>query len=221
MVAPGAMDTGDDVSVSNVRIKSLNPGAPLFDGTNPEDLSRLIALSKLELSFASSDNEEDRTAWLGQHFEGAALDWLEHELQDDATILSDFDEFVAQAKLNFGITDDVLTSRWQVQLDALKWGADTPTFLSEFDRLTRKLGLTTQEVRLQLLRGKLPATILSQWADQAYILRDYAEVRNRLLTSHALRPGGLAAQGAQRAARPKCGNCGKRGHSAAQCRKGK
>jgi len=219
--ASSAADEGITTPTASVRIKTLNPDVPVFDGTNPEDLLRLVTLTKLELAFATTDADEDKSAWLAQHFAGAALDWLEHELQSDNDILSDFDEFVAQAKANFGITEDTLRARFQVQFDALKMGADWPTFLSEFDRLTRKLELTSNKERLQLLRMKLPATVQAKFADQGFLMVDYAIVRDRLLTMWALSPGGLAASGAKKAAKPKCATCGKKGHTAAQCRAGK
>lgn len=206
---------------SSTRIKTQNPSAPSFDGTNPEDLLRLVTLTKLELAFASSDADEDKCAWLAQHFSGAALDWLEHELADDTQILLDFEEFVSQAKANFGITDDTLRARYQVQLDALRMGANWPSFLSEFDRLTRKLGMTNNQERLQLLRMKLPASVLTKFADQGLLMVDYAIIRDRLLTMYALAPVGLSTTGAKKAVKPKCGTCGKKGHTAAECRSGK
>jgi hypothetical protein len=205
----------------SVRIKSLNPTVPSFDGTNPEDLLRLVTLTKLELAFANSDCEEDKCAWLCQHFSGAALDWLENELADGPELLTDFEELVAQVKANFGITEDTLRARYQVQFDALRMGADWPSFLSEFDRLTRKLHLVSNNERLQLLRMKLPASVLAKFAEQGLLMVDYAIIRDRLLTMHALNPAGQAASGAKRAARPKCGTCGKKGHTAAECRSGK
>ena len=214
-------DPMTDVPVSSVRIKTQNPGSPSFDGTNSDDLARLVTLTKLELAFASGDNDADKSAWLAQHFCGAALDWLEHELADDSEILDDFDEFVSQVKRNFGITPDTDRARFQVQFDCLKMGANWPAFLSEFDRLTRKLGMTENRVRLQLLRGKLPASVLTKFAEQGMLMVSYEIIRDRLLTMHALMPAGGAATGAKKAVKQKCGTCGKKGHSAAECRSGK
>lgn len=223
MAADEPMEQGDEIPVpaNSVRIRSLNPAVPFFDGTNPEDLARLVTLTKLELAFSSADNDTDKSAWLAQHYTGAALDWLEHEIGDGLDILDDFENFVAETERNFGITPDTLRARFQVQFDCLRMGADWPTFLSEFDRLTRKLQLTSGPIRLQLLRAKLPPTVLAKFAEQGFLMVDYAIVRDRLLTMHALAPQGTASQGAKKATKKKCGTCGKKGHSASECRSGK
>lgn len=210
--------TGKEVKV---RIQSSLPKVHsdlLFDGTNPETLLRLIALVKLELAFAEEDSDAGKSAWLAQHFSGAALDWIDLQLEDDSDILDDFEELVVQVKYRFGITHDALKARYQAQFDALQWTEDTPIFLAEFDRLTMKLGLATGPVRLQLLRTKLPAAILNMWADQGYYMVNYDQTRERLYTRHALRYTGPNARSAKNAARPKCGSCGKKGHVAGDCR---
>lgn len=209
------------MSAASQTIKSSPPSVAtdlVFDGSDAETLNRLVYLTKLEHALAPQSTDSQKSAWLAQRFVGPALDWVGSEISDDIKFLNDFEELVEQARLTFGHTDESQKARWQVQLDSLKWGRDVPMFFAEFERLTRNLKIEGKETRLQILRSKLPTHILADRAAQSKLFDDYLKVKSDLLLRHALLPNGPAEQSAKRAAKPKCGNCGKKGHAAADCR---
>lgn len=213
-------------SVSDRRIGSNLPRLNsdlAFDGSNWEDFSRLVTLTRLSSVFTTIDNEDDKCAYLAQHFVGAALDWVGTQTDHGTdTVFGNFDAFVRLVRTRFGIEDDVVRAHRQTQLDALRWSPDLPVFFSEFDRLTSSIGLTSEEARLAMLRSKLPLAEQRKLADAGRIFYSFETARSHLLTVWALQPQGAAAAANTRSAtRPKCGSCGKRGHRAANCKSGK
>lgn len=194
-----------------------------FDGSNWEDFSRLVTLTKLSSVFTTIDNEDDKCAYLCQHFTGAALDWVGTQTDGGTDrVFGNFDAFVRLVRTRFGIEDDVLRAHRQTQLDALRWGADLPVFFSEFDRLITSLGITSEEAKLATLRHKMPVTEQRKLADAGRMFYSFDTARSHLLTVWALQPrGSVTTANTQSARKPTCGNCGKRGHRAMNCRSGK
>jgi hypothetical protein len=177
-----------------------------FDGSNWESLSRLVTQAKLAL--------------LAARFDGPALDWFGQRYQNTPAILDNFDTFIEEVRLAFGVNDEGLRAHRRGQLEALKWQSDLPVFFAEFDRLTTQLGITGNTARIAMVRTKLPTPVQKLLAEQALDFHDYDTMRLRLLTMWALDPNRQTAvtPAPTKTKKPRCGRCGKKGHTAPDCR---
>lgn len=197
--------------------------APTFDGSNWEDLTRLVTLANLAF-FQDDDYDEaprKQCAFLATHFRGPALDWVGSITASTPATLNSFEGFVEAARNQFGISDTGLSAQRRGQLEALKWHSDLPVFFAEFDRLTHLLGLTGDAVRIALVRNKLPTAVQKLLAEQALDFANYDTMRERLLTMWNLDPGRRTSEAVvplTNKKRPRCGKCGKKGHTATDCR---
>lgn len=196
---------------------------PKFDGSNWEDLDRHVALARFTFlqNDDYDDNEPRRCAYLAQNFTGPALDWAAQVLNTNQDAMNGFDLYIANLKRAFGVELSNIVALRRKALDDLRWSSHVPTFFAEFDRLTLQLGLVANGTRIQLVEGKLPHDIRVLLAQQALSFADYGTMRERLISMWALNPsrqttGGLP--GSSKGPRPKCGNCGKKGHTAKDCR---
>jgi len=196
--------------------------APTFDGSNWEDLTRLVTLAQLQ--FLQDEDYDDaprkRCAYLASSFRGPALDWVGSVTATTPNTLNSFEGFVEAARNQFGISDQGLGAQRRGQLEGLKWNPDLPVFFAEFDRLTHLLGLTGDAVRIALVRSKLPPAVQKLLAEQALDFANYDTMRERLLTMWNLDPGRRTSDAVVPVTkkRPRCGRCGKKGHTAADCR---
>lgn len=205
-------------------VSSPDSDAPTFDGSNWEDLTRLVTLSQLQ--FLQDEDYDDQPrrqcAYLASHFRGPALDWVGSVTATTPATLNNFEGFVEAARNQFGISDQGLGAQRRGQLEGLKWQADLPVFFAEFDRLTHLLGLTGDAVRIALVRSKLPVSVQKLMAEQALDFANYDTMRERLLTMWNLDPGRRSADPVvpvtSTKKRPRCGKCGKKGHKAVDCR---
>jgi hypothetical protein len=170
----------------------------LFDGSNWEDLLRLITLTHLDHMRNPSDYQNDdgnivhsaKIAQLTKHFTGSALDWVGKEYASNPALFQGtFDGFVTTFRNAFGISDIQLDAFRRTQLDDLKWEKELPVFFAEFDRLTQALTITGDSTKITLLREKLPHKVKTLIAEQALDFHNYETMRERLLTMWALDPG--------------------------------
>jgi hypothetical protein len=204
-----------------------------FDGRHWEDLVRLLTQATLEFMsdtnrYDDDDtpqlNERNKCAWLCKHFRGAALDWVGAASELNPAVFDDYDGFSDAAKQAFGVSTEGLAAHRRGQLEALKWQSHLPTFFAEYDRLTMQLHLTGDATKIAILRGKLPVHVQKLLAEQALDFANYDTMRERLLTMWALDPNrntAVHAGGSSTSKRPKCGRCGKKGHTASDCRAAK
>lgn len=169
-----------------------------FDGSNWEDLLRLVTASQMERLFSPGDftNSDDvyqpstQIGWVARHFKGPALDWTGRELATNPTLFrDDFDAFITAVRNQFGISDIQLAAHRRTQLDNLRWEKDLPVFFAEFDRLCLILSITGDSTKVTLLREKLPHKVKTLIAEQALDFANYDTMRERLLTMWALDPG--------------------------------
>lgn len=169
-----------------------------FDGSNWEDLLRIVTASHMARLYAPGDftNSDDayqpsfQVGWVAQRFKGPALDWVGREFAVNSRLFShDFDEFIESVRNQFGISDLQLSAHRRTQLDNLKWAADLPVFFAEYDRLTALLGITGDSTKITILREKLPHKVKTLIAEQALDFANYDTMRERLLTMWALDPG--------------------------------
>jgi hypothetical protein len=149
------------------------------------------------------------------------LDWVGQASQASVNFFDKYDAFIINVRNAFGISDAGLEAQRRGELEALKWNSDLPVFFAEFDRLTQLLNLTGDEVKIALVRTKLPQHVQKLLAEQALNFANYETMRERLLVMWSLDPGrsiGGAGTPGTGKKRPRCGRCGKKGHTAPDCR---
>lgn len=207
---------------------STDASPVVFNGSNWQDLQRLVTASRMK--FLQSVNldpdpyEEDpaKCAYLISHFRGPALDWAGQQFDINPAVVNQFPVFVQNVQNAFGISPEGLSAQFRGQLEGLKWQTDLPVFFAEFDRLTALLNLVQNPTRIALLRNKLPQHVQKLLAEQALNFHDYDTMRERLLVMWSLDPARNtsihAAPSSGTTRRPKCGRCGKKGHTAPECR---
>jgi len=200
-----------------------------FDGSNWQDLTRLITSARMTFIQDSGRDEdkqrftsdESRCAYLSASFRGPALDWVGQAIETNPQFFVNYDVFIINVRNGFGISDEGLGAQRRGELEGLRWNVTLPTFFAEFDRLTQLLNLTGDDTKIALLRNKLPSHVTKLLAEQALNFHDYGTMRERLLTMWSLDPGrsiGVGASAPNKTKRPRCGRCGKKGHTAAECR---
>lgn len=201
-----------------------------FNGSNWHDLTRLVIATKLEfIQDAALDDDSQRYATqqskcakLASSFTGPALDWVGHTYETNNALFTDYNNFILTIRNAFGISDDGLQAQRRGELDVLSWNIDLPVFFAEFDRLTTQLQLNGHETRIALLKTKLPLHMQNKLAEQALNFNNYETMRERLLAMWSLDPGRTKpitqATATEKRKRPRCGRCGRRGHSAADCK---
>lgn len=198
----------------------------LFYGHNWHDLDRLITLARFHFLTDAEFNIDEaginvsRSSYLVKSFRGPALDWASTIVRVPATFAS-FENFVTACKNHFGVSAETLQTLQRAELERLTYGSDVSAFFAEFDRITLSLGITADESRVVLVREKLPLRLKNLLAEQALVFHDYGTMRQRLITMWALDPHRAITGELKAPARPKCGNCGKKGHNASNCKKPK
>jgi hypothetical protein len=210
--------------VNRLRVNMVKPEQPelLFYGHNWHDLDRLVTLAKFYFTSDEVYNLDDnglcqaRAGYLVQSFRGPALDWASSQAPA-ATF--HFDNFVTACKAHFGVVAETTTILLRGELERLKYGSDVTAFFAEFDRLTLGLGINAGETKVVMVRERLPNKIKTLLAEQALVFHDYDTMRQRLITMWALDPNRHQTGDFQPApARQKCSACGKKGHTAPNCR---
>jgi len=194
-----------------------NEGEPRFNGSNWQALNRAVALAKFQFAQDDDyeDNQERQCAYLAQRYDGPALDWVTSVYSRSPTVFSSFSQFVDATRQAFGIADNNITALLRRDLDQLTWHSEVPVFFAEFDRLTLALGITSHETRVAMVEQKLPLAMKTRLAEQALSFSNYDTMRERFNCMWALDPSrGKATLGKK----PRCGSCGKKGHTAPDCR---
>lgn len=193
-----------------------------FNGSNWEDLDRLVVLSRFHFLQDDDYNDADRKkcAYLASRFNGPALDWAMSTWNSSATTYDNFEGFITACKEAFGVADGNISALHRQGLDDLRWSHNVPVFFAEFDRLTMQMGITDHGTKIAMVRAKLPSDIKAELARQALDFANYDTMRERLITMWALNPRRQdgAADPLSRPKRSRCGRCGKKGHKADACR---
>ena len=195
-----------------------NPGEPKFNGSNWPELNRLVAFARFQFLQDDDyhDNHERQCAYVAQHFEGPALDWVASVYATSPAVLNNFTNFIDQVRRAFGVADNNITAILRRDLDQLRWSSDVPIFFAEFDRLTLGLGITSHETRIAMVESKLPLHLKKLLSEQALSFANYETMRERFNCMWATDPSrGTMAMPAKK---PRCGSCQKKGHTAADCR---
>lgn len=196
-------------------------GLEKFNGSNWHALTRLVALAKFQFIQDDDydDNEPRKCAYLAQGFDGPALDWVAstHTKTAGATFVS-FDLFVTATREAFGIADNNIIALVRRELDDLQWKDDVPTFFAEFDRLSLALGITSHETRIAMVESKLPMKLKILLAEQSLSYSNYDVMRERFNGMWAMDPTKGKTITLPKTKRPRCGTCGKKGHTSSECR---
>lgn len=192
---------------------------PKFNGANWGELNRIVALANFQfLQDSDYDDDAKKCAYVAQRFEGPALDWVASIFAASPRTFNNFDGFITNVRQAFGVADNNITALVRRQLDELKWHPETPVFFAEFDRLTLALGISSHETRVAMVEQKLPPHIKDKFAEQALSFSNYDTMRERLNMMWALAPSKVT-HGTTKKSR--CGSCGKKGHTAKECRSSK
>jgi|SRR5262245_310047 len=191
-----------------------------FDGSNWEDLTRLATLAKLHRASGTEvDSDATQSTWVARQFTGPALDLVTNLLAVEPKVLDDFTAFIARVREHFGISDGLVVAHQRNQLDALKWRRDLPTFFAEFERLSHACGMGGENSgKITLLVAKIPEKYRSILARQVPPPGSYSDHRQRLLLLWAQEPTAPGVSTDRASTKPKCGRCGKQGHTASDCR---
>jgi hypothetical protein len=194
-----------------------------FNGANWEDLDRMLALARFQ--FLQDDDYDDnsprRCAYLAARFTGPALDWVGSQYSREPVLFENYEVFVARVKEAFGVEANNVTALRRKALDNLRWDREVPTFFANFDRLTFQLGITDHGTKIAMVQSKLPIDLKAKLAEQALDFANYDTMRERLNTMWALDPHrqGQGTGGTEPTnKKPRCGSCGKKGHTAKDCR---
>ena len=189
-----------------------------FDGSNWEDLLRMLGLARFAFLQDEDydDNNPRRCAYVASRFRGPALDWVTTRHSLEPSLFENFELFVDRTREAFGVEDTNLTALRRSELEKLKWDPDAPVFFANFDRLTLQLRITDHGTKIAMLNPKLPLGIREKMADQALNFANYETMRERILTMWALDPS-RTAKSSTAHKRPRCGKCGRKGHTASEC----
>jgi hypothetical protein len=190
-----------------------------FNGSNWEDLTRMIALAKFQFLQDDDydDNQPRKCAYLAQRFTGPALDWVASTYSSQGASFESFDGFVTAVKETFGVDENNIVALRRKQLDDLTWTSEAPVFFSQFDQLTFQLGITNHGTKIAMVNTKLPAWLKEEFARQALSFENYETMRERINTMWALNPKAHTSL-APKPKKTRCGSCGKKGHVASECR---
>lgn len=187
-----------------------------FNGHNWEDLNRIIALAKFKfiVDNTSFPSDREKSAYVAGSYSGAALDWIALAVTNSPLCLDNFDGFITATREAFGVADNNINALNRRKLDDLQFGSDVPVFFAEFDRLCSVLSITGHATKVAMVEGKLPSHIKQKFADQALSFENYETMRERLNMMWAL----SGKPPTKTKGKSRCGNCGKKGHTASDCR---
>jgi len=201
---------------------SIDDQTIIFDGSNWDDLDRLSTRSFLTVALDKSIEEKDKperaAVLMALSLGGAALDWYSANAAKGQTALnvSTPQNLKNQLMIAFGWTESLGKEMLRHQLAQLAWDPqDLPTFFADFTRLTTALGMLGDASRMMMLREKVPKAMWETAANWGIVDMTFSTFRERALAVAMMGGGGAKTPTAKRV---KCGNCGKRGHSADKCR---
>ena len=212
----------DDIKMTEAAMPKLPPpsGDVLFDG-NPMDLDRV--LGSVALNFLlhpvifGPGSDGVKCAFLSQHFRGRALDWVTGTLAKHSDWMNDYDGFVARVRVHFAYDESSERALAQTRLGALHQTGDFLEFITEFDSCCDTLGIYSDASKITMLLPKLSRSNYDCLTMQGMVISDYAQTRRRLLNIWTRLPPRASPVENQRK-KKQCGKCGKRGHTATQCR---
>jgi len=190
-----------------------------FDG-QPADWTRLLAHVRIRFATheQSFDTDSKRSGFLCSHFRGAALDWVAVYLAANTNALADFDGLVEAIQLTFGLDNSRERQMAIARLHGLRQSGDLLLFLAEFESLCITAGINADISKLALVQGKLEPYFANALATSCITYATWRALRTALVSVYASRPKVAGEPAAKKRKRATCGKCGKKGHTAGQCR---
>lgn len=216
---PGAEETVAPPQTPEAQADNLPRSSEvLFDG-NPADLERLVTYVAVAVLAEPPrfPSERAKAMYLAKSFRGPALDWLASILSSRVTLLDDYEQFVKELRGVFGLGDVERAQVARTRLESLRQQGDLLLFLAEFEGLCREAGMVSDASRLQLILPKLEPYYANAIRTAVLRIATWYDMRRHLTTLYSFRQSSGAPREQVRR-RAKCGKCGKRGHTANQCR---
>lgn len=199
-----------------------SPSRDIFFDGNPVDLDRLFAHCAIQALIKPPAFAETKAmvSYLLAHFRGPALDWAARKLSDNSiqNYRGDYAGFCEEVKTQFGYSASQGMVIARTRLNALKQTGGMREFILEFDDLCAQAGLSSDVTKTTLAFPKLKKFYQDAWTCETSLLNvTWASVRTFLLNvASRHEEHGKTEEDARKKA--KCGKCGKRGHTASQCR---
>jgi hypothetical protein len=193
-----------------------------FDG-NPVDLKRLLTHLRVRImgNDQALNTETKKVSFAASHFRGNALDWLGTYLETHPMAFDDYDEFVESVNTTFSISGTAHQALLRAELENLKMkDGETLLFLSQFESITAQLGINSDASRLSLVLTKLSPYFADAIRKAGTIYTRWSTLRQMLVNLDAMRVTAGPKDPDSKRRRSKCGKCGKRGHTATECRSG-
>ncbi len=161
--------------------------AVTFSG-KPSQLESCLTYARVHLLANSVSSQSAKAGFLASLLRGPALQWLTNHLKTDDSILSDYDELVAQLRQNFGIDDDAAKLQAARALGGLHQKSSVRDYALKFDQLAIEAGLNDQTKTALFTKGLKPkireGLIFSdQGDDYAAIVREANRIDSQLFYS--------------------------------------
>lgn len=196
----------------------------LFDGGDPVELAK--HLTYVDVIAAANPqifvSETQRVAFSVSGLRGVAIEWIGTTLAADTSLIGppgDWRKYKAILQDRWGQSGGNAQRQAQLRLAQLEFGKDLTVFqwLSEIEALAAAIGSTSDVSMLTIVMLKVP-----QWAREKIYggggnLNTWKLLRDRIIV---LDSAGILTKPGKKGGgkkKPKCGNCGKKGHSAAEC----
>jgi hypothetical protein len=190
----------------------------IFDG-NPVDWQRTLAHVSVRLLLAPNDfpTDQNKSAFLASFFRGPALDWLGQTLVTTPNALDDFEAFKTRVRNAYGLDAATYSAQCRTQLAALKQKGDLMEFFAQFEGLCAVVGTNSDVSKITLLLPKLEPYYHQALITSGGPLNTYANIKAFCANLYAHKADQTGPSDKLRK-KAKCGKCGKKGHTAGQCR---
>jgi hypothetical protein len=190
----------------------------VFDG-NVLDLDRVMASCAIAFSLhpSSFPSDSPKSAFLLAHFRGPALDWAARIIEKKPDSLVNYASFLNIVRSNFGYDAVQVQAIAQTQLGQMQQKGDVLEFLMEYDDACARAGAVSDITKVTMLLPKLNTFYRNAVVCSGDTISNYSTLRTQLLNIHSRMPAqGIPTE--TKRAKARCKKCGKRGHTATQCK---
>jgi len=201
---------------------STSQSQVMFNG-NPSDLDQFLTIIRLEIQADTDDDMHDghRAARLASRLTGPALDWFIASSLIQPNLNSSYDVLSQSLRDNFGLSSAQYQAGVRLQLANVRQGSmDLLEFLSLLSTLATVSGLGQDPTLLAIAPGKLAPKYQTAIAMSGTIFSSWDRMRTFLINVYAQDPPSAPQlmEPRSKTRKPKCGKCGKRGHTTDVCR---
>ena len=193
-----------------------------FSGS-PLELDRFLSVQR---SLIGADTDVDATAntqalRLAAALRGPALDWYIATAPHQPGIVSDIANLERALRDMFGLSNGQRQAGFRLQFGESRQGAtDLLEYLAHISALATVSGCGNDPTLLAVVPGKLAPRYQLALANSGRLWASWNDMRTFLANVYAQDPQSALALAEPRktSRKPKCGKCGKRGHTAEVCR---